>query len=162
MDLTPQRAADRRPTPADPRRASLWPFAQALSDRDANSVTLCSGVHHGSPAVLISTPSHVVFVSMHGGVARRVMSLGIRHVFLVDESATSTGGPLAEVTVLAVRATITLTRVDRQRAVDFCNAVRLAILTEGTRRGSPRGSRSGAPSRAAARPHRRSGASATR
>jgi hypothetical protein len=108
-------------------------------------------MHERSPAVLIATPSHVVFVSMHGGVARRVMSLGIRHVVLVDETATSSEGSFGDVTVLAARATITLTHVDRQRAVDFCNAVRLAILYEAAPRDSSGGR--GAPAAGAkARP----------
>jgi hypothetical protein len=162
MDLTPQRAAGGLATRAEGELPGARVFAPALSELENNSVTLCSGMHGGSPAVLIATPSHVVFVSMHGGAARRVLSLGIRHVFLVDESPTPAEGPFAEVTVLAARATVTLTRVHRQRAVEFCNAVRLAILYEAAHRGSTGGSRRAAPSRPQSRSARRPAASETR
>lgn len=108
-------AALRRTRPARAPARPQWP----------EQVVLCAGTYRNGPAILGVTRRGVFLCSMPSGETR-MRSVPLRQVLAVEEDVR---GRYADVVVLMAHATVTLTRVPRARAWEFCRAVRGAILT---------------------------------
>ncbi len=108
-------AAVRRTRPAQAPARPQWP----------EQVVVCAGPYRNGPAILGVTRRGVFLCSMPSGETR-MRSVPLRQVLAVEEDVR---GRYADVVVLMAHATVTLTRVPRARAWEFCRAVRGAILT---------------------------------
>jgi hypothetical protein len=108
-------ASPRRTRPAPAPARPHWP----------EQVVLCAGTYRNGPAILGVTRRGVFLCSMPSGETR-MRSVPLRQVLAVEEDVR---GRYADVVVLTAHSTVTLTRVSRARAWEFCRAVRDAILT---------------------------------
>ena len=111
----PRQAAPRRTRPA-PAFARPQPPEQ---------IVLCAGTWRNGPAILGVTPRGLFLCSLPNGETR-MRSIPLRQVLSVEEDVR---GRYADVVVLTAHTTVTLARVPRARAWEFCRAVRGAILT---------------------------------
>lgn len=108
--------------PAAPRRTR--PSPAAARPHWPDQVVLCAGTYRNGPAILGVTRRGVFLCSMPSGETR-MRSVPLRQVLAVEEDVR---GRHADVVVLTAHATVTLARVPRVRAWEFCRAVREAIL----------------------------------
>ncbi len=113
--------------PAAPRRArpAQAPAPAPAAARRPEQVVLCAGTSRYGPAILGMTSRGVFLCSMPSGETR-MRTIPLRQVLAVEEDVR---GRYADVVVLTAHATVTLTRVPRARAWEFCRAVRDAIVT---------------------------------